>query len=395
MRIAIGVLVATTASVHADWALNDAKDWVSLSAHARIVGGVTSGDFEELAAHAHDPNQDVVLQGLEVGANLRLNDHIQGFATVNVFQNFEDELDAEWEEGFLKLVELPGGFEVRGGRYLNRFGGQNSKHLHSWDFVDANLVTANFLGDEGLVTEGGEVTWIWDGPVTSAFSLAFGSALEHDHHGEHEEEEHEDEEEEDDHDHDHGHGGAEDAFFSDEVLTGRWLVRWDQNDFHRHEWGLNFGLGENGYGRDTTLYSGDYYYTYRSNGLEPGGKFLRVGGELYYREVEWHDEDEGIDGSGEHWGAVVSATYGFAEDWETSLRYGWIQGESSGPEPDEVIFEVEERHRVSAALTKRFRIAEEQSAFARVQANFDDLPEGNEQSVFLQIGFDWGGPEIR
>lgn len=381
----------------ADWGLYEAKDWVSLSAHARIVGGTTSGDFEELASHNHDPNQDVVLQGLEVGANFTLNDHIQGFATMNVFQNVDDELEAEWEEGFVKLVDLPGGIELRGGRYLNRFGGQNAVHLHSWDFVDANLVTSQFLGEEGLVTEGGELSWIFEGPVTSAISLAFGRALEHDHgHGE-EEEEHEGEEghDEEEHEDEHGHGGAEEAFFAEDVFTARWLVRWDQNDFHRHQWGLNFAMGENGFGRDTRIYSGDYYYTYRSNGLESGGSSLRLGGELYYRDVEWYDEEEGIGGSGEHWGAVLSAIYGFADDWEVALRYGWIQGETSGPDADEIILDIEERKRISAALTRRFQLGESQSAFARVQANFDELPEGSEQSVFLQLGFDWGGPEIR
>jgi hypothetical protein len=381
-----------TGMLSADWGLYEAKDWVSLSAHARIAGGGTTGDFEELATHAHDPNQDVVIQGIELGANLTLNDHVQGFVALNVFQNLEDELDAEWEEGFAKLVDLPGGFEVRGGRYLNRFGGQNAVHLHGWDFVDANLVTSQFLGEEGLVTEGGELTWIFDGPVTSAVSVAFGRAVEHGHEDEEEDGHEEEELEEED---EHGHGGAEEAFFAEDVLTARWLVRWDQNDFHRHEWGLNFAIGENGFGRDTRLYSGDYYYTYRSNGLESGGQTLRLGGELYYREVEWYDEEEGVGGSGEHWGAVISAVYGFADGWEAGLRYGWIEGETSGPDADEIILDIEERQRVSASLTRRFELGELQSAFARVQANFDELPEGDEQSIFLQLGFDWGAPEIR
>lgn len=380
-------------NLQADWALYDREQWIDVTAHMRVVGATGSGDFEELASHGHDPNRELTLQGIEVGTNLRLNDHVQGFATANIFRSLEDELEVEWEEGFLKLADLPGGFEVRGGRFLNRFGVQNSVHLHGWDFVDANLVTAGFLGEDGLGTEGGELTWIWQGPVTSAFSLAFGNAVSHDHagHDEHDEhDEHGDEEE-------HAHGGAEDAYFADSLVTGRWLIRWDRNDYHRHEWGANFGLGENGYGRDSRLYSGDYYYTYRSNGLDPGGRFLRMGGELFYREVEWRDEEMGIveEGSGENWGAVVSATYGFAENWEAGLRYDWIQGEASGPDPTETVFEIEERQRWSAALTRRFELAENLRALARLQVNFDDLPEGQEQSAFLQVGFDWGGPEVR
>lgn len=48
-----------------------------------------------------------------------------------------------------------------------------------------------------------------------------------------------------------------------------------------------------------------------------------------------------------------------------------------------------------AALTRSFDIADNQSAFARLQANFDGTAEGDEQSVFLQLGYDWGGSEIR
>ncbi|MBK1835224.1 hypothetical protein [Roseibacillus ishigakijimensis] len=403
-RTATALSMVVMGSAQADWELYDREDWLSFAAHLRVVGAAGGGDFEELAAHAHDPNRDLSLQGIEFATSMRLNDHVHGFTTFNVFRSLDDDLDVDWEEGFLKFADLPGGFEVRGGRYLNRFGGQNSTHLHGWDFVDANLVTAAFLGDHGLATEGAEVSWIWEGPVTSAFSFSFGNALGHSHgHDEHEEHEHEEEEheeaehEEEEHHHEHGHGAGEEAFFDDNLFTGRWLVRWDYNDFHRHEFGLNGGWGENGYGRDTQLYSGDYYYTYRENGLEPGGRFLRLGAELYFRDVEWaHEEDGHAErGDADHWGVVASATYGFAENWEAGLRYDYIEGVESGPEPEETIFAVEERHRYSAALTRRFQLAEDFSALARLQVNFDDLPDEDEQSVYLQLGFDWGGPEVR
>lgn len=365
-------------------------EWIDFSAHMRVVGGVTTGDYEELASHGHDPNQDFTLQGLEVGVNLRANEYIQAFAAGVLYLDSDDDFETEWEEGFVKFLNLPGGFELRGGRYLNRIGAQNNVHLHGWDFVDANLVTSNFLGEDGLITEGGELSWLFEADeVDSILSLSFGNAVVHDHgHGEEHDEEDEDEEEEG-----HGHGGEE-AFFADELLTARWMLRWQQNDFHRHEVGVNYGVGENGYGRDSTIWSADYYYTWRENGLERGGRYLQAGGEVYHRNVEWYDEEEGEGGDQGQMGLVLSLLYGFDECWETGLRYGWIEGAEDGPD-GEVVFESEERKRLSAVLTRRAELANRLTGLARLQYNYDDLPEGDEHSVFFQIGIDWGGPEIR
>jgi hypothetical protein len=382
------------------WDWNEPAEWVDLSAHFHVVGGVTTGDFEALATHGHDPNQDLVLQGAEVGASLRFSDVVQGFVNANMFQTLDDDLDAEWEEGFVKFAELPGGFELRGGRYLNRFGTQNNVHLHGWDFVDANLVTTQFLGEEGLVTEGGEVTWILgDLPFLSAFSLSFGNAAEHSHDhghgaGEHEHEE-EDEEHEEEEEHDHGHAG-EQAFFTDSIVTGRWMGRWTPNDFHQHQAGLNAGFGRNGYGRDTCVYSGDYFYTWRENGLEPGGRWVRAGGEVFYRDVEWFDDVDRSFGDAGQWGAVVSGIFGFASNWEAAARIGWFEGVESGPAPGDVVFGAEERIRYTAAVTRRFNVADDWSGLARLQYNFDDLDGGGtDHSVFLQFGIDWGQGEVR
>ena len=369
-------------------------DWLAFSIHARAVAGVTTGDYDELALHAHDPNQDVTLQGLELGVNLNLNEYIQGFAAVNTFLDTDDELDAEWEEGFLKLANLPGGFEVRGGRYLNRFGTQNNVHLHGWSFVDSDVLVPSFLGDEGLVTEGGELTWLFErDQYLSAISASFGNAVTHDHHG-HGHDEEEDDDDEDDHE--HGHGG-EDALFSDEVFTVRWLNRWNQNDFHQHEVGFNYAEGDNDYGRDTTIWSGDYTYQWRERGLEEGGRSLRVVAEAFYRDVEWMDEheDDIETGSTDHWGASLAAIFGFCEDVEAGIRIGWLEGAEGLVDGDEEVFGVEERWRYSAMVTQYFDIGSDTSGLARLQFNYDDLPEGDEQSIVFQIGFDWGGPEIR
>ena len=64
-----------------------------------------------------------------------------------------------------------------------------------------------------------------------------------------------------------------------------------------------------------------------------------------------------------------------------------VEGDAGG----DVIFGVEERLRVSVAATYHWDLSAEFGGHARLQANFDDLEESEEQSLFLQIGFDYGG----
>ncbi|NNJ87699.1 MAG: hypothetical protein HKP20_11060, partial [Akkermansiaceae bacterium] len=197
--------------------------------HLRLAHGNTSLPAGEVAFAGHDPSQDNFnFQGLEIGTNIHIGEYIAGFATVNIFKNDGEDFDSEFEEGFLKLQNLPGGFEIRGGRMLARFGDQNARHLHAWDFVNSNLANVRYLGEDGLAYEGGELTWLAPTPWTDALSIGFGSPVAHNHdHGDH-----------DDHD-DHGGGGhdhgeeAEMARLAQDVIAVRYQAQFGPNDFHR------------------------------------------------------------------------------------------------------------------------------------------------------------------
>ncbi len=105
--------------------------------HLHGVGGFTTGDAEELASGGHDPQREAFsAQAIEPGVSLRTK-YVEGFANYLGFQDAEGEWDGEWEEAFGKIVNIPGGFELKGGQYLSRFGALNDKHLHAWDFVTA------------------------------------------------------------------------------------------------------------------------------------------------------------------------------------------------------------------------------------------------------------------
>ena len=73
-----------------------------------------------MAVNDHDPQREATLQGLEPALSLRAG-KLQGFVNGTGITDRDGEFTFTLEEGFLKLVDLPLGLEIRGGQYLNRF----------------------------------------------------------------------------------------------------------------------------------------------------------------------------------------------------------------------------------------------------------------------------------
>ena len=355
-----------------------------ITAHLNVVAGESSTELDELSNHEHDPNDEFTVQGLEIDANFKLTENFKGFVNALFFVDEEDAVETEIEEAFLRY-DFTDSWSLRGGRLLNRVGIQNDKHLHAWDFVDSNLSTALFLGEEGLVTESGELTWQKRGlSWTTAISASYGEVLPH---------EEEEEEEE-------GGPEFEEAFISDDVITSRVMFIYHPNDFHQHTFGFNTAFGDNGYDRDTNIFSFDYAYTWRENGQEEG-RFLTTGLEYFYRDVEWVSEaDPSVSGSTGQSSYLAYANYGFAKDWILGMRYEYLEGVEGGEVvtggESEFAFSTERRQRASLALTRWHTFDDDWSAYLRLQYNYDDIAgRGNEDSVFLQLGINLGGGEIR
>ena len=357
--------------------------------HFRGAQGNTTIPEGEGEFGGHDPNQDGFnFQGFEIGSNIYLGKHLQGFATVNVFKNDGEDFESEFEEGFLKIIDIPGGFEIRGGRMLARIGDQNAKHLHAWDFADANIMNVRFLGEDGFAFDGGELTWLVPTSWEDALSIGFGSAVEHDHdHGheeEHDEEHNEDHDDDHDEDHDeHGHSEeAEMARPSKNIIAVRYQAQFGPNDFHRFLAGASFLTGDNGFDRTTDIYGFDFTYTWRENGLEPGGKQFRWRTECLMRDVETDEGDF------DDYGFSTAILWEFCEGWEAGLRYEFVEGVDDP--------ELAERKRISPSITRRFDFGKDLSGLIRLQYNHDDIKgHGTEDSIWLQFGFDWGPGEVR
>jgi hypothetical protein len=425
----------------------DAADWytgldVSLGGvlfphlHVDTAIGTSTTDQGNLQVGHHDPSSNgFTWQNIEFGLSGRFNEYFEAFGTYAANVSPDGEWSGIYEEWFGKLQNLDAGvvgeFEVRGGRIYNRFGIQNTYHPHGFDWADQYLVNARVLGEDSLTILGADVSWKLPVSWTSQIDVAVGVAPEG--HGE------------------HGHEGrevagarfeAEGAAFDDVMTVANWTNIYNYNDFHQFRAGVSGAWGDNQYGRGTEIYGGHFEYQWREKGFEPGGRYFRWRTEVMWRQWgamsgvlgghdhgheeenghhDEHEEDhhgeEEHDGEhanhdeheedhhGEHeedhddheneaveranfsdFGFYTSLLYGFNNRFEAGLRAEYAAGDA--------VAGLDDRFRLSPGLT--YYINDARTLRFRVQYNYDHSNEfGTDHSVWGQVSFNWGGPEVR
>lgn len=360
-----------------------------LRPHLHVDGafGDSTADPASLVVGHHDPDREGwTIQNIEFGASLRAGEYFEAFGTYAVKIDLDDNWADEFEEWFGKLKNLPGGFEVRGGRYYNRFGIHNTFHPHGFDWADQYLVNGRFLGEDSLTTIGGEVTWTLPVRWTSLVSVSVGAAPELEEH------EHGAEEEE----HEFEAGGAT---FDDVITVVNWTNLYDYNDFHQFRGGLSGAFGDNLWGKTTQICGAHAEYQWRQNGYESGGSCFRWRTEAMIRnfdaasghlpgEEEGAAEHEGKphDGSLDEFGIYSSLLYGLDNGLEFGLRGEYVSGVAAAG--------LDERIRVSPGVT--YYVNPTRTFKLRVQYNYDHSNDfGDEHSIWAQVGFAWGGKEVR
>jgi hypothetical protein len=108
-----------------------------------------------------------LFQELELG----LQSVIDPYARADIFISFTPE-GAEVEEAYLTTLDLPGGLQVRAGKFFSLFGRQNTQHPHVWDFVDAPLARGRLVASEVLSGPGVDVAWLAPLPWFTELHLA-------------------------------------------------------------------------------------------------------------------------------------------------------------------------------------------------------------------------------
>lgn len=147
-------------------------DGVAYADDIRGTGNARVGEAAGIVhAHAHDGHEQ---GGIEEGFNLREAEVVMSATVDPLFDGYANLAlgtdGAELEEAYFSTRALPAGWQLKGGKFFSGFGYANSKHPHSWDFVDQNLAYLALIGDHGLNDTGLQVTWA---PATDTY-LQFG-----------------------------------------------------------------------------------------------------------------------------------------------------------------------------------------------------------------------------
>ena len=379
--------------------LEDQEDgWFHLHPHlsaAIAIGASSSEKNFGLIQGGHAPIDDGFnLQGVEFGAVMELGSALSIHSTVNAFWDRFDHWDLEAEEVFAAL-EMPGGVSFRGGQFFTPFGYENSLHLHDRVFVEPPISLVRLLGEDGLVTQGGELAFHFPGGHGGTiFRFGYGNSSSHNHGGNRESrrdafleateqhEEEEDHEEEEHHSHGlAGNGGvyeADRSYLSDGVFFAR-LER-DLYGPSLENAGLSFAAGENGFGRTTWVIGGDVKGNFEINGRPSWWR-----AEAFHRTVHALDE-AGLPGHFDETGIYASLGCEFVEDWTAAARLEWASGNRMSGN--------ERRTRASANLSHLSRLAEGADLHSRLQYSYDDLGGyGADHTVWLQFVLNLGAAE--
>jgi hypothetical protein len=257
------------------------------------------------------------------------------------------------EEAYLTALALPHGLQARAGRMRERFGKVNSTHLHALPWVDYPLIIKNYLGDEGLMADGAELSWL--APTRHYLELVYAVF---------------------NNDNASSFGGEE---FDDFVHLARMKNLFDISDATTLELGGSLATGPNddSHGRNRTWLEG----------LDVTLKW-RPPTEALYRELTWQTEfllsqKELEDRQDQDtWGMYSSLEYQFARRWSAALRYDYSEF------PD---FECFREKGYSGYLT----FAQSEFVFWRfgymfVDRNLADPVEEDEHLVWLQLNFGLG-----
>ena len=108
-----------------------------------------------------------IFEELELG----LQSVIDPYARADIFISFTPD-GVDVEEAYLTSLSLPGGLQLRAGKFFSPFGRQNQQHPHVWDFIDAPLARDRLLASEVLSGPGVDVAWLAPLPWFTELHLA-------------------------------------------------------------------------------------------------------------------------------------------------------------------------------------------------------------------------------
>lgn len=127
----------------------------TFSGDAHDPGGFEGG-HDHGHGHGHGMGDGFQLRETEFAFEASVDPYFDAFAMLVI--EGTDRVDLE--EAYFTTTSLPGGLQIKGGRFLSDVGYINSQHPHEWDFVDRPLVSEHLFGNHGIQETGVQLNWL-------------------------------------------------------------------------------------------------------------------------------------------------------------------------------------------------------------------------------------------
>ena len=265
------------------------------------------GWFQGEAGHPHDPGHEPepVMQLKET--ELGLQSIVDPWARGDFFVSFDQNGNANLEEGYITWFHLPEKLGLRVGKFRSYFGPFNRTHPHDTPFATRPLAEKNFLGEDGLAGEGAGLSWEmpnpwlyvnFDGEILRPPSVSDTPSFDR-------------------------------AQRSDLLYVARVNSYVDLTDAQNLSFGGSFADGPSGQGLQpsgvssdtlhTQLYALDVTYRWKN----PARAIYRA--LIWQNEILWSKHDLATNDAVQSWGLMSWLQYQFAQRWATGGRYDFSQ----------------------------------------------------------------------
>jgi hypothetical protein len=348
-------------------------------------GWSTTPDVAALQPGDHDPSQrGFSIRNAELALDGTVDPFFKAFANLVFKMSPEEETELELEEAYAQSTALPGGLQLRAGRFFTEFGRQNNQHPHSWAFVDQPLAMNRMFGSDGLRQNGLRLSWLAPTPwytelLCGVFNGQGGDAFSFRHLG----------------DTDtngvtrlYGHATtARDLRgVGDLLYVPRLISSCELTEEQTLVLGASAAFGPNDTGVDarTQIYGVDGYWKWKPANAGSGWPFVSFQTELFYRDFCAAADPEASLPE-EHlrdWGLYSQVLWGFTRGWVAGLRGEYVTGNTGASA--EGNGQRGEAGRISPNATYYF------SEFAklRLQYNYTHYAASDdEQAVWAQLEF--------
>lgn len=348
------------------------------------AGWVSTPDVEEVQRGGHDPSQrGFSIRNAELALDGAVDPYFKGFASIVLMTDADEGTEIELEEACALSSRLPGGMQVKAGRFFAEFGRQNNQHPHSWAFVDQPLVLNRMFGEDGLRQNGVRLSWLapsdhYTEVLLGVFNGQGGDAYSFRYRGE---------PDADGVDRlygrattDRGLDGGGDLLFVPRVTTS-----FDLSESQTLVLGASAAAGPNDTSADayTLVYGGDAFWKWKPADASGGWPFVTWQSEAIGRRFDaGADSAAGLPAETLHdWGLYSQVQWGFVQRWSLGVRGEYVTGDGSVSEDASAERPTESRGAPNITWYP--------SEFSKLRLQYDHLwqEHGQEDAVWLQVEF--------